>query len=55
MELDPADPPPRRAPVLLIVRASMIPDYAPEDALEDPLASSGDFRVITAVALSHDG
>ena len=37
---------------LLIVRASMIPDYLPDSALEDPLASAGDFRVITAAGLS---
>ena len=36
---------------LLIVRASMVPDYLPDDALEDPLASAGDFRVITAASL----
>ena len=37
---------------LVIVRASMIPDYFPDDALDDPLASAGDFRVITAASLS---
>jgi hypothetical protein len=36
---------------LVIVRASMVPDYLPADALEDPLASAGDFRVITAASL----
>ena len=37
---------------LVIVRASMVPDYLPDDALNDPLASAGDFRVITAASLS---
>lgn len=37
---------------LVIVRAGMVPDYLPDDALEDPLASAGDFRVITAASLS---
>lgn len=36
---------------LVIVRASMVPDYLPDDALEEPLASAGDFRVITAASL----
>ena len=38
---------------LVIVRASLIPDYFPRDALDDPLASAGDFRVITAASLSR--
>ena len=37
---------------LVIVRASMIPEFLPHGALEDPLASAGDFRVITAASLS---
>ena len=37
---------------LVIVRASMTPDYLGDDALDDPLASAGDFRVITAASLS---
>ena len=37
---------------LVIVRASMTPDYLGEDALDDPVASAGDFRVITAASLS---
>ena len=36
---------------LVIVRASMIPDFLGDDALDDPLASAGDFRVITAASL----
>ena len=38
---------------LLIVRASRTPDFLPADALEDPLAAAGDFRVITAASLSR--
>lgn len=37
---------------LVILRASMVPEFLPDDALEDPLASAGDFRVITAASLS---
>jgi len=36
---------------LLIVRASMTPDYLGRDALNQPLASAGDFRIITAASL----
>ena len=36
---------------LVVVRASMTPGYVGEAALEDPLASAGDFRVITAESL----
>lgn len=36
---------------LLVVRASMIPDYLGSDAVDQPLASAGDFRVITAASL----
>ena len=38
---------------LVIVRASMTPDYFGEAALQDPLASAGDFRVITAGSLGR--
>ena len=38
---------------LVIVRASMTPDYLPSDALDHPLASTGDFRVITAASVSR--
>ena len=38
---------------LVILRAGMVPDYLPDDALEDPLASAGDFRVITAASLTQ--
>ena len=37
---------------LVIVRAGMAPDYLPAGALDDPLASAGDFRVVTAASLS---
>ncbi|MCY4425232.1 MAG: hypothetical protein OXC06_19390 [Acidimicrobiaceae bacterium] len=37
---------------LVILRAGMVPEFLPEGALEDPLASAGDFRVITAASLS---
>ena len=37
---------------LVIVRAGMVPEFFPHDALEDPLASAGDFRVVTAASLS---
>ena len=37
---------------LVILRASRVPEFLPDDALEDPLASAGDFRVITAASLS---
>ena len=37
---------------LVIVRASRTPDYFPHGALDRPLASIGDFRVITAASLS---
>ena len=36
---------------LLIVRASRAPDFLPADALDDPVASAGDFRIITAASL----
>ena len=38
---------------LVIVRAGRTPDYVPADALEDPLAAAGDFRVITAASLAR--
>ena len=38
---------------LVIVRASRTPDFFPADALEDPLAAAGDFRVISAASLSR--
>lgn len=37
---------------LVILRTGMVPGFLPDDALDDPLASAGDFRVITAAALS---
>ena len=37
---------------LVILRASRVPEFLPAGALEEPLASSGDFRVITAASLS---
>lgn len=36
---------------LVIVRASRTPDFLPDEALSDPLASVGDFRVTTAASL----
>ena len=38
---------------LVIVRASRTPDFFPADALENPLAAAGDFRVISAASLSR--
>ena len=38
---------------IVIVRASRVPDYFPADALADPLASVGDFLVISAASLMH--
>ena len=38
---------------LVIVRASRTPDFFPADALDDPLAAAGDFRVISAASLSR--
>ncbi|MCY3607480.1 MAG: hypothetical protein OXH86_01680 [Acidimicrobiaceae bacterium] len=38
---------------IVIVRASRIPDFFPADALTEPLASVGDFFVITAESLSR--
>ena len=37
---------------LVILRASRVPEFLAAGALEEPLASSGDFRVITAASLS---
>lgn len=37
---------------LVILRASMVPEFLPDEVLEDPLASAGDFRVTTAASLS---
>ena len=36
---------------LVILRASRAPEFVPVDALDDPLAAAGDFRVITAGSL----
>lgn len=36
---------------IVVVRASRVPEYFPADALADPLASVGDFRVISAASL----
>ena len=38
---------------IVIVRASRVPDYFPADTLADPLASVGDFLVISAGSLTH--
>lgn len=38
---------------IVIVRASRVPDFFPADALKEPLASVGDFVVITADSLSN--
>ena len=37
---------------LIIFRASRMPDFLRDDALADPLAEVGDFRVVTAASLS---
>ncbi|WP_428122121.1 ArnT family glycosyltransferase [Candidatus Poriferisodalis sp.] len=38
---------------IVVVRASRVPDFFPADALTDPLASIGDFHVISAASLSQ--
>ncbi|MDE0320191.1 MAG: hypothetical protein OXH86_06980 [Acidimicrobiaceae bacterium] len=38
---------------IVVVRASRVPDYFPDDALSEPLASVGDFFVITADSLAR--
>lgn len=40
-------------PDIVIVRASRVPEFFPADALTEPLASVGDFFVITAESLSR--